>query len=148
MNLTQAIKFFGAMPLAVEASKKAALTRAAKVIQKEAKRVIGTFDYGWPPLADSTVARKGHDDPLIDYSSGHPGALIRDTIDTKVIGSSAFIGSDSDVAAFNELGTSKAPPRSFLAGAAHAKGKEAAEECASELVYAGMIGRGRRLMRP
>jgi hypothetical protein len=140
MNLPEAIKLFAAMPIAIEAANRLALEKGAKIIQTEAKRVIGTHDYGWPALAESTVAKKGHDDPLIDYSSSKPGSLIRDTIQTKVEGKSAYIGSDSDVAVYNELGTSKAPPRSFLAGAAHHKGEAAAEAVGREIVIVGMIG--------
>jgi HK97 gp10 family phage protein len=119
-----------------EAAEKAALEAAAVVLESEAKRVIGTHDYNWPPLADSTVARKGDDDPLIVNASADPGALIRNTIEHNVGGREAQVGSDSDVAVFNEFGTSKIPPRPFLGGAVDAKGQAAADAAVEQFVIA------------
>jgi hypothetical protein len=42
-----------------------------------------------------------------------------------------------------ELGTSTIPPRSFLAGAAHAKGEEAANTVGRNIVISGIMGRRR-----
>jgi HK97 gp10 family phage protein len=124
-----------------EVAEKAALEAAAGVLETEAKSAIGTDRYGWPPLAPSTVERKGHDDPLIDYSSAEPGSLIRDTIAHNVGVREAFVGSDSDVAVFNELGTSKAPPRPYLGGAVDAKGQAAADAAAAEFTIALVGGK-------
>jgi hypothetical protein len=38
----------------VEHSKHEALEEGAKIIEEEAKRVVGTYDYGWPELAVNT----------------------------------------------------------------------------------------------
>ena len=38
----------GEMIVAVDHKKHESLEHGAKIIEKEAKRVIGTYDYGWP----------------------------------------------------------------------------------------------------
>ena len=43
---------------------------------------------------------------------------MRETIEHKVIGNEGHIGSDSDIALWQELGTDTIPARSFLGGAA------------------------------
>ena len=129
MNLMQAAALFVAMSAEYEKAKHDALEAACVVIEDEAKRVIGTYDYGWPPLAPSTVAdrvSKGFapDEPLL-----RTGAM-RDSIEHKVDGDSGFVGSNDDKAVWQELGTSKIPPRSFLGGAAAHTGREAADAAA------------------
>jgi len=36
--------------------------KAAVVVRDEAQRVLGTYDYGWPSLAESTIAGKATGD--------------------------------------------------------------------------------------
>ena len=97
---------------AIQHAEDAALEEAATVVEVEAKRVIGTYDYGWTPLAASTLARKSADTPLLES-----GAM-RTSIQHSTGRGVARIGSNSDIAVYQELGTSKIPPRSFLMGAA------------------------------
>ena len=102
-------------------AEKGGLEEAAQIIETEAKRVIGTYDYGWTPLADSTVAHKANGNtPLLETGE------MRDSIEHVTHGREAEIGSNSDKAVWQELGTSRIPARSFLAGAAVHKGKEVA----------------------
>ena len=104
------------------------LEKAAVIIETEAKRVIGTYDYGWAPLKEATVARKANGDtPLIETGE------MRDSIEHKVMGRHAYIGSNSDIAVYQELGTATIPARSFLGGAAAHKGHEAAKEIGQEV---------------
>lgn len=108
---------------------KRGLEKAAKIIETEAKRVLGTYDYGWVPLKSETIARKANGDtPLLETGE------MRDSIEHTVQGRKAEIGSNSDIAVYQELGTSKIPARSFLAGAAIHKGKEAAHEIGLEVL--------------
>lgn len=89
-----------------------AMERAAVVIETEAKRVLGTYDYGWPPLAASTVARKANgDEPGLETGE------MRGSIEHVSSHDELTVGSDNDKAVWFELGTSRQPPRSFLAGA-------------------------------
>jgi phage gpG-like protein len=92
-----------------------ALERAAKIVEKEAKDVIGTYRYGWPPLAEATLKRKSDDTPLLESGK------LRDSIHHSVDHERARVGSDEDTAVWQELGTSRIPPRSFLAEAAKHK---------------------------
>ena len=40
--------------------------QACVMVAAEAKRVIGTYDYGWKPLAASTLEKKSADTPLLE----------------------------------------------------------------------------------
>ena len=89
------------------------LDEAAQTVETEAKRVIGTYDYGWPQLAQSTQnerASKGFspNEPLL--RTGEMRASIQHNTDLH----EAHIGSNSDKAVWQELGTVRIPPRSFL----------------------------------
>lgn len=111
LSLLQFVSLLGTLPLELERADHSALAKAGKIVETEAKRVIGTYDYGWPPLAPSTLAKKSADTPLLET-----GAM-RDSIHHVADHKEARIGSDSDVAVWQELGTHKIPPRSFLTGA-------------------------------
>lgn len=112
----------------VEHVKHDALEEAAVIIETEAKRVIGTYEYKWPPLAPSTLEKKAADTPLLETGE------MRDSIEHKVNGSEAYIGSDNDKAVWQELGTAKIPARSFLVGAAQHKEKEVAHAIGQKVV--------------
>jgi phage gpG-like protein len=104
--------FLTELKIALPTAEHVALERAAVIVETEAKRVLGTHDYGWPPLAASTIASKATgDSPLLETGE------MRDSIEHNVDGRSAFVGSDNDKALWHELGTSRVPPRPFLSGA-------------------------------
>jgi hypothetical protein len=99
------------------------LESAAVQIERRAKEKIGEYQdaagpfEAWQPLAPATVEQRvalgyAPDDPLL-----RDGTL-RDSIEHKVEGREAHIGSDLDIALWQELGTEKIPPRSFLGGSA------------------------------
>lgn len=101
------------------------MERATKVVQEEAKRVLGTYDYSWPQLAQATQedrTRKG-------FTPNEPGLRtheMRESIDTNVSREGSLlnphfegrIGSNEDRAVYFEIGTNTQPPRPFLMGAA------------------------------
>jgi hypothetical protein len=100
-----------------------ALERCAELIEKRAKEKIGEYQeqagpfIAWAELADATKADREHqgfpeNEPLLRKGE------LRDSIEHIVIDDEAHVGSNSDVAVFQELGTAKMPPRSFLGGAA------------------------------
>lgn len=112
-GLASAASFFGSLVAQIDRSTHAALDEAATIVQSEAKRVIGTYDYGWPPLKPATVARKANGDtPLLETGE------MRESIEKTVGQREAAVGSNSDKAVWHELGTPTIPARSFLAGAA------------------------------
>jgi hypothetical protein len=99
------------------------LEHACEEIEKRAQAKIGEYQHkagpfsAWAPLADAPVQDR------IDqgYPANEPllrSGEMRDSIEHKVIGHEGHVGSDSDIALWQELGTDKIPARSFLGGAA------------------------------
>jgi hypothetical protein len=117
------------MAVAVESEvlKHELLDEACKLVENEAKRVIGTYEYGWPQLAESTQAdRERHgfapNEPLLRTGG------MRESIEHTVHGTDGFVGSNDPKAKWQELGTSRGiPPRSFLGGAAAHEGPKIAD---------------------
>lgn len=100
-----------------------ALEAAAVVVETEAKRVLGTYEYGWPELAESTKAQR----IAQGYPENEPGLRsgeMRDSIAHVTFSEEAEIGSDDEHLVFFELGTVKQPPRQVLGGAAMHKEAE------------------------
>jgi phage gpG-like protein len=129
MSLAEGAALFAEMVILYEEGTHDALEKACVIIETEARSYPGEYQPGWSPLAESTIAHKATgDSPLLET-----GAL-RDSLQHTVEGHSGFVGSDSDVATFMELGTSRGvPPRSFLGLAAQQKGEEAADAVGLEL---------------
>jgi HK97 gp10 family phage protein len=122
-SITHFVTHLAKVELAIRASTHKALDQAAKIIEVDAKKQIGDYQAevgpfaGWVELADSTKAdrvAKGftENDPLL-----RTGGL-RDSISRQVEGDEAAVGSTSDIAVYQELGTDKIPPRPFLGPAA------------------------------
>ncbi len=107
------------MEAKVHAQFEKGMKKVALKVEQTAKNQIGAYQKAigpypeWEELADVTRAdrlRKGYteDDPLL--RSGE----LRDSIRHTVRGLEAEIGSDSDIAVYQELGTEDIPPRPFL----------------------------------
>jgi hypothetical protein len=115
---------FAAHLLTIEADLKVTeevcVEKACRMVEKEAKRAIGTYRFDWPPLEPETIARKaGGDTPLLETGE------LRDSIG-HVVGREGgevvgFVGTNDPVAKYHELGTRTIPPRSFLGEAAMRK---------------------------
>lgn len=122
-------------------AQKHGLEKAAAHIQEKAQAAIGTYDYNWPQLADSTQ----RDRERLGFSANDPllrSGELKESIQHRVIDHAhAAVGSDDDKAVWNELGTDKAPPRSFLGETGARHGKEAAH-LIGEAVHAHLAGRG------
>jgi HK97 gp10 family phage protein len=113
-----------------------ALEKAAKVVKKRAKAKIGKYQDEAPPFA--AWAELSENTLHGGYANGirYPGKIelgyategdhrpllrsgeMRDSIEHRVIGNEAHVGSNNDKAVWQELGTEHIPPRSFLGGAA------------------------------
>jgi HK97 gp10 family phage protein len=89
------------------------LENASELFEKSAKDAIGNdaYIFGWPPLAGSTIARKGFDRPL--YETGE----LQNSIQHNVDDHEAYVGTDVEYAKYQEYGTSRIPARPFLGGA-------------------------------
>lgn len=97
--------------------------KSAEIIKTDAQKRMGEYQDGvgpfvtWAPLAESTIAdriAKGFtpDDPLLRTGD------LRDSIEVQTEGNEAVVGSVSEIAMYQELGTEKMPPRAFLGPAA------------------------------
>lgn len=139
LTIPQFVAMMAAGRLQMRAVSHAALEQGAQIIETEAKRVIGTYDYHWPQLAQSTQSERkrlgfAENEPLlrngrlraaIEHQSDHSRAEVGVKDATVGTGSKADpVRNIGDVAVWMELGTSRAPPRSFLMGAAVVKEKE------------------------
>lgn len=96
-----------------------AMDQAGQIVEAEAKRVLGTYDYNWPPLADSTVARKvTGDSPGLETGEMRDSVHYYVTTHSVTAHSEVHIGSDLDKALWFEYGTVHQPPRPWLTVAA------------------------------
>jgi phage gpG-like protein len=145
LSILGAIARLSEMAIAVEVEQRRALERAALVVEAEAKREIGTYQdetgpfAPWAELADTTKndrVRQGfsENEPLLRTGD------MRDSIDHVVEQDEAVVGSNSDIAVYQELGTDRIPPRSFLGGAASRRGEEVARILGGGVVKA-LVGK-------
>jgi hypothetical protein len=127
-SLEGLIEKLATFPMEVAEFNHKAMEKACLVVEKEVKAEIGTYQTAvgdfpaWAELADSTKedrVRQGYteNDPLL-----RDGTL-RDSVTHEVDadGSKGIVSSDSDIAVYQELGTSRIPPRPFFGGAAFRK---------------------------
>ena len=119
MNILQFVLLLETMRDDLGDGRKVALKRAADLVVKEARGAIGTYKFGWPPLAASTVAQKGKDTPLL-----RTGALKNSIEGTVISSEEAEAGSNDPKIKWHELGTTKMPPRSVMGEAAKRKEAE------------------------
>jgi phage gpG-like protein len=113
-----------------------ALDQASLVIENEAKDSIGHDEHpgagpfpDWDELAHSTQEEKerlGYTGRISAYDSELRTGDLRDSYEHTVGTDEAVIGSDSEVAVYQELGTDKMPARSILGAAAARKSPEVA----------------------
>jgi hypothetical protein len=122
--------FMTAVDIRIKKGTKAALRKSAKLIQTEARRVLGTYDYDWPRLADSTIKqKKTGDSPGLE--TGAMRKSIRFSVDAS--GESATVGSNDPKLLWFELGTIHMPPRPVLMGASMRMEKQVHEICGKKL---------------
>ncbi len=125
VSLTQMASIFTKAALAMPMASREAVEKAADMVLVQIRSEPGEYQTGagpfasWAPLAQSTLddkARQGWPSPSPELRSGD----LRDSYEKTIVSNhEAAVGSDSDVAVYQELGTSKMPPRSIigLAGA-------------------------------
>jgi hypothetical protein len=81
--------------------------------EEKAKEAIGTYDYGWPQLAESTLERKSANTPLLE--TGEMRDSVSHKAELSAEGAEGVVYSDDKTALYQELGTSRGiPPRPFL----------------------------------
>jgi len=111
----------------LELEKHHAMEKACTIIEDSAKGAIGTYEFGWQQLAQSTQEQRvalgfSPNDPLL--RTGELRDSIGHTVESGNVG---YIGTNNKIAPYQEFGTDKIPPRPFLGGALAAKGQEAAD---------------------
>jgi hypothetical protein len=107
------------------------LEKAATMLENHAKGLIGHPNGAWPPLAESTVDKKGMNTPLLET-----GALQGSIQHTVTDAHNAYVGSNDPTLKYSEYGTSHEPPRPLIALTAIQKGKEAAKIAGEGLLLA------------
>jgi hypothetical protein len=114
-SLLEFVAFLPVLKLEIEHANHHSLEQGAKLVEKQAKDYIGTYDVTprWAELADSTKkdrVRKGFsaNEPLLRTGE------LRDSISHTVTAHMAEIGSNNKKAVIHENGSSRAPPRPFL----------------------------------
>jgi phage gpG-like protein len=135
-TLLQAAARFAAAGADVEAAKSEIVATACEMVAGKAKSLIGVPHGWWPPLAPETLVRKANiNTPLLETGE------LRDSIEWNSEGSIGHVGSNSDKAVWQELGTSRGiPPRSFLGAAAMLEAPNI-DKMASSLIRAAISGR-------
>jgi hypothetical protein len=123
-----------------------ALEKAAKLVEREAKRELGKYQDGagpfgaWPELADRTQDDRVHK----GFTANDPGRRsgeMADGIGHEVGDREAVVGSNDDEMVYFELGTEKQPPRSVL-GMALVHKAPAVARILGEGVVQALVGKG------
>ncbi len=119
---------FGALARALErtaaelpATYTAAMRAGAEAVKSDAQERIGHYQAGWDRLQPQTVAQKsrmqiapggdGGDNPLL-RTGGMRASITAESTETGFV-----VGSADEVLAYQEIGTSRIPPRPVLAPA-------------------------------
>lgn len=148
-SLLHFAKFLTALTVEEEYHRKHAMEEACKIVEKRAKEVIGTYDSDptWKELAESTQedrSRKGYapNDPLLRngdlQNSIKHNVMLGPRSGHALSYAQGRIGSASQIAVYQELGTKRIPPRSFLRASAVEKEHEIKKLIGDGLV-AGLI---------
>jgi hypothetical protein len=124
----------------VEFAKQVAVKRACQMVEKEAKRVLGTYAYKWPELKPETIAHKATgDSPLLE--TGDLRASISHFVTEEGKETVGYVGTPLKIGLYQEIGTRHLPPRPFLTGAMMVKEK-AIVEMTGRLVMAALTQGG------
>jgi HK97 gp10 family phage protein len=109
--------------------------KGTKLVEKEAKNLIGKHHPEWTDLSDVTKERRAQLGFPADEPELMTGAL-RDSIRSRVKGLKGHIGSNSQIAVYQEFGTDKMPPRPILSLALRRKRKTIRTMVGKDLIAA------------
>ena len=144
-SFAQAAEHCAGLILLQHEADETALERATKLLQKKVKEKFGEYQPGagpfvaWAELAESTKQDRENqgypeDEPLL--RSGD----LRESVEREVHGDEGFVGSNSDVAVYQELGTKNMPPRSTF-GSAAVENMEAIVKIVGEGAVMALVGK-------
>jgi hypothetical protein len=124
----------------VELAKQVAVKRACQMVEKEAKRALGTYKFGWEPLKPETIAHKATGgSPLLE--TGGLRASISYFVTEEGRETVGYVGTPLKIGLYQEVGTRHLPPRPFLSAAMMVKEK-AIVEMTGRLVMAALTPGG------
>jgi hypothetical protein len=145
-SLAEAAAKFAQFEVNMRLANEAILSEWAALVRDRAKKVIGSYKYRWPQLADATKADRVNqgfpeNEPLLRTGE------MRDSIQAHVemFGPEhgrAVVGSNNDKAAWQELGTSRIPPRSFLMESAKRAGEREITRIARKYIRSAWTSAG------
>lgn len=118
MTLDELARMLEASARAARPALEADLAKIGELTATMAAEYIGREMPQWPPLMPSTVAEKQRLGYTGQVSSTDPllrTGELRDSIRMEIEGLEMAVGSHDKVAASQELGTARIPPRPFLA---------------------------------
>jgi hypothetical protein len=142
ISIPEFIAMIPAIERDIQASGPKIIEQACKIIQKRAKASIGQEHPGiWAPLAPSTLADKAKAGYSVPKPLLRTGEL-RGSIEYTVTGNEGCVGSNDPVAVYQEMGTSRIPPRSFLRSAAISS-EPKIHRLAAAVTMAAFAGHGR-----
>lgn len=122
-NLLQAAKKFGAIAVEYELLRIGCLEAGGKLFLKRAKAAMGTYEYGWPPLKQSTIDRKKRGDtPLVETE------VMRESGGYTLHSHSVIVGFADPKILIHEYGTKHIEPRPVVGGTVAHHGKEIAHK--------------------
>lgn len=141
-NLTSFIAHMAILEHVVEHEAEKGLRRAARVISNAAKEELGYYQpevgpfVAWAPLAASTLEH--HKTLGVGESPELVTGQLYASIEDEAQGNEAVSGSKLDIAAYQELGTAKMPPRPIFGPAAW-KSREEIEKIIGEGAVKAML---------
>jgi hypothetical protein len=138
------LEFLAFLPSRVGEEEKEGLEAAGKLLEAESRSLIGqegvtAGGHTWAALAESTVTEKralgyvgqvSATDPLLRRGE------LRSSIHHTVEENEVILGSDDPIAPYQEYGTARIPPRSFIEAAVFLQGHAAADRVASHIIAA------------
>ncbi|MGI4951191.1 MAG: hypothetical protein ACRYGM_05250 [Janthinobacterium lividum] len=138
-NIASFVRHLATVPAAVHEAQRHGEEEQGAVLVQTAHDMIGMEMPKWAALAESTVAEKRREgftgrvsgtDPL--YRTGE----LRLSISYRIEGSSLLLGATDPIAAYQEFGTDRIPPRPFIGATMFSRGHEAADRIALHMMSA------------
>src|SRR5580704_13969933 len=117
-TIPQFITRLALMEADLRLSEEAIVEKACQMIEERAKNAIGTYEFDWPQLAQSTQekrVRKGYtaNEPLL--RAGHLKHSIGHVVGHEGFGTVVgYVGTNDPNGKYHEFGTGRIPPRPFL----------------------------------
>lgn len=119
MKIAEFGALLAGMGAALHEAESELVKEVAQHVAETAKGLLGHEQPEWPPLAESTLEDKRRHGYPVPSPLLRTGEHIRDTIEVSEPerengAMTCYVGSSSKIALYQELGTTRIPPRPFL----------------------------------